>query len=180
MYWHITKLTCFKLSYKFRHILNYLHICTSLLYILWFFMFYLLLDAHHFATKYSYNCFCELFLFFNLCTDLFKWSWILLNICLSYCDFSFPINSCLSIYRRFFSYFFLGRFSIGPPQWLSGKESTCSAGDVGLIPGSGRSPDGGNGNPLQYSCQEKPMDREAGCWILLVFACLRNSLFFLF
>ena len=33
--------------------------------------------------------------------------------------------------------------------------------DVGLIPGSGRSPGGGNGNPLQYSCLENPMDREA-------------------
>ena len=34
--------------------------------------------------------------------------------------------------------------------------------DIGLIPGSGRSPGGGNGNPLQYSCQENPMDR--GAW----------------
>ena len=33
--------------------------------------------------------------------------------------------------------------------------------DVGLIPGSGRSPGGGHGNPLQYSCLENPMDREA-------------------
>ena len=33
--------------------------------------------------------------------------------------------------------------------------------DVGLIPGSGRSPGGGNDNPLQYSCLENPMDREA-------------------
>ena len=37
------------------------------------------------------------------------------------------------------------------PWWLSGKESTCIAGDDGSIPGSGRSPGGGNGNPLQYS-----------------------------
>ena len=36
------------------------------------------------------------------------------------------------------------------------------AGDSGLIPGSGRSPGGGNGNPLQYSCLENPMDR--GAW----------------
>ena len=34
--------------------------------------------------------------------------------------------------------------------------------DVGLIPGSGRSPGGGHGNPLQYSCLENPMDRGAG------------------
>ena len=36
----------------------------------------------------------------------------------------------------------------GLPRWLSGKESTCNAGDGGLIPGSGRSPSDGNGNPL--------------------------------
>ena len=42
-----------------------------------------------------------------------------------------------------------------------GKESACSAGDWGLIPGSGRSPGGGHGYPLQYSCLENPMDTEA-------------------
>ena len=36
------------------------------------------------------------------------------------------------------------------------KESTCSAGDLGLIPGLGRSPGGGHGNPLQYFCLENP------------------------
>jgi len=35
--------------------------------------------------------------------------------------------------------------------WLSGKESACNVGDPGWIPGSGRSPGGGHGNPLQYS-----------------------------
>ena len=39
------------------------------------------------------------------------------------------------------------------------KESDCSARDPGLIPGLGRSPGGGNGNPLQYSCLGKPTDR---------------------
>ena len=39
-----------------------------------------------------------------------------------------------------------------------GKASTCNAGDLGLIPESGRSPGEGNGNPLQYSCLENPMD----------------------
>ena len=42
----------------------------------------------------------------------------------------------------------------------NGKESTCSVGDPGMIPGSGRSPGEGNGNPLHYSCLENPMDRE--------------------
>ena len=41
------------------------------------------------------------------------------------------------------------------------KESACNAGDVGLIPGSERSPAEGNSNPLQYSCLGNPMDREA-------------------
>ena len=53
----------------------------------------------------------------------------------------------------------------GLPRWLSGKESPASGrdtGDIGLIPGSGRSPGGGNGNPLQYSCLGNPMDR--GVW----------------
>ena len=43
-----------------------------------------------------------------------------------------------------------------------GKESACNAGDPGSIPGSGRSPADGNGNPLQYSCLENPTDR--GAW----------------
>ena len=42
------------------------------------------------------------------------------------------------------------------------KESACNAGDLGSIPGSGSSPGEGNGNPLQYSCLENPMDR--GAW----------------
>ena len=49
----------------------------------------------------------------------------------------------------------------GLPRWLSGKESVCNAGAVGSIPGSGRSPGKGNGNPLQDSCLENPMDRGA-------------------
>ena len=42
------------------------------------------------------------------------------------------------------------------------KESVCRAGDPGLTPGSGRSPGEGNGNPLQYSCLENPMNK--GAW----------------
>ena len=49
----------------------------------------------------------------------------------------------------------------GLPCSSNGKESACDAGDQGLIPGSGRSPGDGNGNPLQYSCLENPMDTEA-------------------
>ena len=48
------------------------------------------------------------------------------------------------------------------PGGPDGKASAYKAGDMGSIPGSGRSPGEGNGNPLQYSCLEKPMDR--GAW----------------
>ena len=48
------------------------------------------------------------------------------------------------------------------PGGSDGKESACNAGNLGLIPGSGRSPREGNGNPLQYSCLENPKDR--GAW----------------
>ena len=50
----------------------------------------------------------------------------------------------------------------GLPWWLSGKEPPANAGDVGSIPGCGRSLGGGHGNPLQYSCLENPMD--SGAW----------------
>ena len=41
------------------------------------------------------------------------------------------------------------------------KDYACNTGDLGLIPGLGRSPGEGNGNPLQYSCLENPIDRRA-------------------
>ena len=44
----------------------------------------------------------------------------------------------------------------GFPSSSDGKESACNAGDLGLIPGLGRFPGGGHGNPLQYSCLENP------------------------
>ena len=49
---------------------------------------------------------------------------------------------------------------------LVGKNPPASAGDLGSIPGSGRSPGGGHDNPLQYSCLENPMDR--GAWMITV------------
>ena len=62
------------------------------------------------------------------------------------------------------------RFSVFPPiyspvqtsLWITGKESSCNAGDTGSIPGPGRSLGGGPGNTLQYSSLENPMDR--GAW----------------
>ena len=50
---------------------------------------------------------------------------------------------------------------MGFPGGSDGKESVCNAGDPRLIPGSGISPGEGNGNSLQYSCLDNPMDREA-------------------
>ena len=50
----------------------------------------------------------------------------------------------------------------GFPGGSEVKVSACNAGDLSLIPGSGRSPGEGNGNPLQYSCPENPMD--GGAW----------------
>ena len=51
---------------------------------------------------------------------------------------------------------------LGFPGGSDGKESACSAGNLGSIPRSGRSPGGGHGNPLQYSCLENLLDR--GAW----------------
>jgi len=48
------------------------------------------------------------------------------------------------------------------PGGSDGKVSACNVGDPASIPGLGRSPGEGNGNPLQYSCQENSMDR--GAW----------------
>ena len=48
------------------------------------------------------------------------------------------------------------------PDGSVGKESACNVGDPGLIPGWGRSPEEGTGNPLQNSCLENSMDR--GAW----------------
>ena len=55
-----------------------------------------------------------------------------------------------------------GPFIIGVLGGSDGKESAGNTGDPGSIPGWGRSPGGGHGNPLQYSCLEYPMDR--GAW----------------
>ena len=53
-------------------------------------------------------------------------------------------------------------FSMDFPGGSDGKASVYNAGDLGSIPGSGRSTGEGNGNPLQYYCLENPMDR--GAW----------------
>ena len=61
----------------------------------------------------------------------------------------------------------------GLPYSSNGKDSAYNAGDLGLIPGSERSPGGGHGNPLQYSGLENPMDR--GAWQATVHGVTKNQ-----
>ena len=56
--------------------------------------------------------------------------------------------------------------------YFYGKASVYNAGDPGLSPGLGRSPGEGNGNPLQYSCLENPMDR--GAWLATVYGVTKS------
>ena len=75
---------------------------------------------------------------------------VIFNLIFSSKEYAFQIAYALGINS--------GNF----PNSSVGKESSCNAGDLGSIPGSGRSSAEGNGNPLQYSCLENPMDR--GAW----------------
>ena len=59
----------------------------------------------------------------------------------------------------------------GFPHSSVGKSPACNAGDLGSIPDSGRSLGEGNGNPLQYSCLENPMDK--GAWQAIVYGIAR-------
>ena len=67
-----------------------------------------------------------------------------------------------SHYFRLFREYLLGAYNVlGLPCGSDGKASAYNAGDLGSIPGSLRSPGEGNGNQLQYSCLENPMDGAA-------------------
>ena len=74
------------------------------------------------------------------------------------------MNECVLTMLWLSSWNHLWRFSHGQdfPGGSEGKASAYSVGDPGSIPGSGRSPEEGNGNPLQYSCLENPID--GGAW----------------
>ena len=61
---------------------------------------------------------------------------------------------------------------MGCPGGSGGEENAYSVGDLGSIPGSRISPGDGNGNPLQYSCLENPMDR--GAWLAIVHGVAKN------
>ena len=62
---------------------------------------------------------------------------------------------------------------MGFPDGSDSRKSACNAGDLGLIPGLGRSPGKGNGNPLQHSCLGNPMDR--GAWWAIVHGVTKES-----
>ena len=80
-----------------------------------------------------------------------------------------PAFSCSSFtfFKRLFSFSLLSAIRLVSSAYLDflggsdGKDSACNARDLGSIPGSGQSPGEVNGNPIQYSCLENPMDREA-------------------
>ena len=82
------------------------------------------------------------------------------------------IHRCLFTQRIYIKTLFWHVVPFGLPRWLSSKESSCNAGAAGttghidLIRSSGRSPRGGYGNPLQYSCLEYPTD--SGVWQAIV------------
>ena len=65
------------------------------------------------------------------------------------------------------------QLSLQPPGGLEGKMSAYNAGDLGSIPELGRSPGEGNGNPLQYSCLENPMD--GGAWEAAVHGVVKSQ-----
>ena len=67
---------------------------------------------------------------------------------------------------------------MGFPGGSDGKESTCNSGDLGSILGLGRSPGGGHGNTLQYSCLENPIDR--GAWGAIVHGVSKKSSIYVF
>ena len=87
--------------------------------------------------------------------------------CLTLCDpivCSLPGSSVHGIFQARILEWIAISFSMKPDLGFPGgsedKASACKAGDPGSIPGLGRSPGEGNGNPLQYSCLENPMDGE--------------------
>ena len=93
---------------------------------------------------------------------------------------NFYIHTSVTVLLKLHTHFWLvylfglgvGLFGLGGfPCSSVGKESACNAGHLGSIPGLGRSPEEGNGNPLQYSCLETPMDREA--WRATVYGVAR-------
>ena len=70
----------------------------------------------------------------------------------------FPVSL---LYSNYWKKRVIFRHSLGFPSGSDGKESACNVGDLGSIPGLGRYPGGGHGNPLQYSCLENPHEQSS-------------------
>ena len=100
------------------------------------------------------------FIFSIFASILFPRSCIILTvIILNFFSRKLPISTSFSCFFGILSVPSSGTYF---PGGSNGKASAYSAGDSGSTPGSGRSPGEGNGNPLQYSCLENPMD--GGAW----------------
>ena len=97
---------------------------------------------------------------------------ILECIAISFSKIYHSLNICIYACIYVCIYVYMG-FSGGSDA----KESACNAGDLGSIPGLGRSPGEGNGTPLQYSCLENPMDR--GDWWVAVHVVAKSQTWFL-
>ena len=80
---------------------------------------------------------------------------------------------CVCVYIHIYIHFLILYLICGLSWWLSGKDSACSAGNVGLIPGSGRSTEEGKGYPLQYSGLKNSMDR--GAWRAIVHGVIKSQ-----
>ena len=78
---------------------------------------------------------------------------------LSYSLIQFSLDGWSCVPALLFTW---GQTMVGFPGGSDGKAYACNVGDLGLIPGLGKSPGEGNGNLLQYSCLENSMDR--GAW----------------
>ena len=102
------------------------------------------LTSVHLRIYFSY------ILFFKICFNFFPSFFIFTTFLIFKC--------CLKIYAYFYDSLFRMK---GFPGGSDVKETACSAGDPGWIPGLRRSPGEENGYPLQYSCPEHPMDRGA-------------------
>ena len=87
--------------------------------------------------------------------------------CLHFNNYNYITTENFILFSPFLS------LSLGLPRWFSGKESTCQCRRHGFNPGSGRFPEGGNGNPLHYSCLGNFMDR--GAWWATVHGIARES-----
>ena len=107
--------------------------------------------------KFTYNSSCSI-----SCADGYLPSSTEATWCMSSGEWSTPLPKCNG---KFLSESIEHSSIHLSPPWFpggsDGKASACNAGDPGLIPGWGRSPGEGNGNPLQYSCLENSIDRGA-------------------